>query len=78
MPPVSKNIKNINTVNLMYSQWLFHKDMIVDGINIIRELVVPKKYTSINSLTMCNLDFMIEIMYINLLKYNSSKTCFIP
>ncbi len=52
--------------------------MIVDGINIIRELVVPKKYTSINSLTMCNLDFMIEIMYIYLLKYNSSKTCFIP
>ncbi len=67
MSPVGTNIKNAHTaVDLLYNRWLLHRNMIVDDVNIIRELIdVRENYQSINILTMCDVDFMIESMYIN-------------
>ncbi len=40
--------------------------MIVDDVNIIKELIdVHENYKSINVLTMCDVDFMIESLCIN-------------
>ncbi len=51
--------------------------MIVDDVNIIRELIdVRENYKSINVLTMCDVEFMIESMFINQIMYNSCKICF--
>ncbi len=61
--PVGKNIKNVNKVDLVYNQWLLHITIIVDDVNIIRELIdVREKYKSINVLTKYDVDFMIESM----------------
>ncbi len=39
MPLVGKNINNAHKVDLLYSEWLSHRNMIVDDVNIIRELI---------------------------------------
>ncbi len=51
--------------------------MMVDDVNIIRELIdVCENYKSINVLTMCDVDFMIESMCIIYIMYNCCKVCF--
>ncbi len=66
MSPVCRNVKNVHKVDLLYSEWLLHRNMIVDDVNIIRELInVRENYKSINVLTTCDVDFMIESMCIN-------------
>ncbi len=66
MSPVGTNIKNAHKVDLLYNEWLLQWNMIVDDVNIIRELIdVRENYKSINVLTMCDVDFMIESMCIN-------------
>ncbi len=47
------NIKNAHEGDLLYNEWLLHRKMIVDDVNIIRELIdVHENYKSINVLTM--------------------------
>ncbi len=66
MSPVGTNINNAHKGNLLYNESLLHRNMIVDDVNIIRELInVRENYKSINVLTMCDVDFMIESMCIN-------------
>ncbi len=66
MPPVGTNIKNAHKGDLLHNEWLLQRNMIVDDVNIIRELIdVSKNYKSINVLTMCDVDFMIESLCIN-------------
>ncbi len=61
MSPVGTNVNNVHKVDLLYSEWLLHRNMIVDDTNIISELInVRENYKSINVLTMCEVDFMIE------------------
>ncbi len=65
LSPVGTNIKNAHKGDLLHSQWLLHRNMIVGDINITRELIdVRENYKSINVLTMCDVDFMIESMCI--------------
>ncbi len=53
-------------IDLLYNEWLLQRNMIVDDVNIIRELIdVHEIYKSINVLIMCDVDFMIESMCIN-------------
>ncbi len=60
MSPVDTHIKNAHKVDLLYSELLLHRNMIVDDVNIIRELIdVCENYKSINVLTMCDVAFMI-------------------
>ncbi len=55
MSPVGTNIKNAHKVDLLYNEWLLHRNMIVDDVNIIRELIDGREnYKSINVLTMCD------------------------
>ncbi len=62
----STNIKNAHKGDLLYNEWLLHRNMIVDDVNIIRKLIdVCENYKSINVLTMCDVDFMIESMCID-------------
>ncbi len=68
MSPVATNIKNAHKGDPLYNKWLLHRNMIVDGVNIIRQLIdVRENYKSINVLTMCDVDvdFMIESIHIN-------------
>ncbi len=66
LSPVGSNIKNVHKVDVLYNQWLLHRNMIVYDVNIIRQLIdVRENYKSINVLTMCDVDFMFEIMCIN-------------
>ncbi len=66
MSPVSTNIKNAHNVDLLCNQWLLYRNMIIDYVNIIRELIdVHENYKSINVLTIRDIDFMIESMCIN-------------
>ncbi len=63
---VGTNIKNAHKGDLLCNEWLLHRKMIVDDVNIIRELIdVRENYKSINVLTMCDVDFMIESLCIN-------------
>ncbi len=65
MCPVGRNINNVHKVGLLYNQWLLHRNMIVDDVDIITELVdVRENYKSINVLTMCDVYFMIERKYV--------------
>ncbi len=42
------NIKNAHKGDLPYNEWLLHRNMIVDDVNIIRELTdVRENYKSI-------------------------------
>ncbi len=51
MPPVGTNVKNVHKGDLLYNQWLLHGNIIVDDVNIIRELIdVRENYKSINVL----------------------------
>ncbi len=60
------NIKKAHNVDLLYNEWLLHRNMIVDDVNIIRELIdVHENYKSINVLIICDVEFMIESMCIN-------------
>ncbi len=60
------NIMNAHKVDLLCNHWLLHRNMTVNDVNIIRELIdVRDDYKSINVLTMCDVDFMIESMCIN-------------
>ncbi len=53
MSPVGSNIKNAHKGDLLYNEWLLHRNMIVNDVNIIRELIdVHENYKSINVLTM--------------------------
>ncbi len=53
-------------VTPLQNDYLSNKNIIVDDVNIIRELIdVRENYKSINILTICDVDFMIEIMCIN-------------
>ncbi len=66
MSPVGSNVKKVHKVDLLYNEWLLHRNMIVGDVNIIRELMdVHENYKSINVLTMCDVDFMSESMCIN-------------
>ncbi len=66
MSPEVKNIKNAHKGDQLYNEWLLHRNMIVDHVNIIGELIdVHENYKSINVLTMCDVDFMIESVCIN-------------
>ncbi len=66
MSPVGTNIKNAYKGDLLNYEWLLHRNMIVDDVNIIREFIdVRENCTSINILTMFDVDFMIESMCIN-------------
>ena len=66
MSPVGTNIKNIHKVDLLYNKWLLYRNMIVDDVNIIRELIdASENHKSINVLTMGDVDFMNENMCIN-------------
>ncbi len=66
MFPVGTNIRNAHKYDLFYNQWLLHRHMIVDDVNIIRELIdVSENYKSRNVLTVCNVDFISESMCIN-------------
>ncbi len=71
MPPVSTNIKNTHKVDLFYNEWLWHRNMIVDDVNITWEVIdVRENYKSINVPTMCDVDFMIESMCLPFLFIN--------
>ncbi len=60
MSTVGTNIKNVHEVDLLYNQWLLHMDMIINDVNIKRELTdVCENYKSINVLIMCDLNFII-------------------
>ncbi len=66
MSPVGTNVKYVHKVNLLYHEWLLHRNMLVDDVNIIRELIdVHENYKSVNVLAMCDVDFIIENMWIN-------------
>ncbi len=48
MSPVSTNIKNAHKGDLLYNEWLLRRNMIVNDVNIIRELIdVCENYKSI-------------------------------
>ncbi len=73
MSPVGTNVNNVHKVDLLYSEWLLHRNMIVDDTNIISELInVRENYKSINVLTMCDVDFMIESMYVYRQDYHAT------
>ncbi len=66
MSPVDINIKNVHKVDLLYNQWFLRRYIIVNDVNIIRELIdVRENYKSLNVLAMCDVEFMIESMCIN-------------
>ncbi len=66
MPPVGINVKNVHKVYLLYNEWLLHRNMLVNDVSIIRELIeIRENYKSINVLTMCDVDLLIERMCIN-------------
>ncbi len=52
MSPVGNNIKNVNKVDLVYNQWLLHRNIILEFVK------------STNVLTMCDVEYMIESMCI--------------
>ncbi len=63
---MSTNIKNAHKSDLLYNEWLLHRNMIVDDVNIIRELIdVRENYKSINVLIMCDVNVMVESMCIH-------------
>ncbi len=39
MSPVGTNIRNAHKDDLLYNEWLLHRHMIVDDVNIIRKLI---------------------------------------
>ncbi len=39
MSPVGTNIMNAHNGDLFYNEWLLQRNMIVDDVNIIRELI---------------------------------------
>ncbi len=52
--------------------------IIIVEVNMTRELItIRENYKSINFLTMCDVDFMIESMSINYIIYYSCKICFL-
>ncbi len=58
---VGTNIKNAHKGDLLYNEWLLHKNMMVDDVNIIRELIDVRE----------NYESMIESMY----KLNNILLC---
>ncbi len=46
MSPVGTNIKNVHKVDLLYNEWLLHRNMIVDDINIIENSLMFVKTTN--------------------------------
>ncbi len=65
--PEVTHINNAHKGDLLCNEWILHRNMIVDDVNIIRELIdVRENYKSINYvLTACDVDFMIESICIN-------------
>ncbi len=37
---VASNVKNAHKGDLLYNEWILHRNMIVDDVNIIRELII--------------------------------------